>query len=195
MSKDRRCTDINCVTVILLIVITVGKDVTVLRVRVYSLVNMLLSRIFNNFYVYTILFAQLPMFSFIIEKKSWGQRKVKIRNGEIRGLTVSFPTAPYLRYIEAFLGVDYGSLKRNIIFTFHPASDAIPNRKEDYIACTTFKGVCPQPFNGVSQFYDKIASRMVREYIRIAKHSGSQVDDCLSLNVYSLVPGNHLKNL
>ena len=54
----------------------------------------------------------LPGCLTFVEKKRIGQRKIKVKTGLIRGVTVSFPTEPRLKYVEAFLGVNYGSLTR-----------------------------------------------------------------------------------
>lgn len=132
----------------------------------------------------------LPGCLTFVEKKRIGQRKIKIKTGLIRGVTVSFPSEPRLKYVEAFLGVDYGSLKRyNVLFTFHPPSDPIPNKRSEVVDCSSLKGVCPQPHFDVNEYYGKLPTDMVKEYVKIAQESNSQVDDCLSLNVYSPIPG------
>lgn len=125
----------------------------------------------------------------VIDKKSWGQRKITVKSGVVRGVTVSFSSSIRLKNVEAFLGVDYGSLKRNILFTFHPPSDPIPNRKVDFIDSSSFKGVCPQPFEDPRKFHGKETTSMIQEYLRISKQPGAQTDDCLSLNIYSPIPG------
>lgn len=124
-----------------------------------------------------------------INKKSWGQRKITIKSGVVRGVTVSFPSDIPMKNVEAFYGVDYGSLKRNILFTFHPPSDPIPNRKVDFIDCSSFKGVCPQPYEDPRKFHGKETSSMIQEYLRMSKQPGAQTDDCLSLNIFSPIPG------
>ncbi|XP_076096333.1 neuroligin-4, Y-linked-like isoform X2 [Mytilus galloprovincialis] len=136
----------------------------------------------------TLLPYLLPGCLCLIEKKSWGQRKIPIRTGVVRGVTVNFPTAPYLRPVEAYYGVDYGSLKRNVLFTFHPPSAPVPNRKVEFIDCSKPKGICPQPKYDLRQLYGKLLTDMVEEYIKIAKEPRSQTDDCLSLNIYTTIP-------
>ncbi|XP_063430526.1 neuroligin-4, X-linked-like isoform X6 [Mytilus trossulus] len=136
----------------------------------------------------TLLPYLLPGCLCLIEKKSWGQRKIPIRTGVVRGVTVNFPTAPYLRPVEAYYGVDYGSLKRNVLFTFHPPSAPVPNRKVEFIDCSKPKGICPQPKYDFKQLYGKLLTDMVEEYIKISKEPRSQTDDCLSLNIYTTIP-------
>ncbi|CAG2191284.1 unnamed protein product [Mytilus edulis] len=143
----------------------------------------------------TLLPYLLPGCLCLIEKKSWGQRKIPIRTGVVRGVTVNFPTAPYLRPVEAYYGVDYGSLKRNVLFTFHPPSAPVPNRKVEFIDCSKPKGICPQPKYDLRQLYGKLLTDMVEEYIKIAKEPSSQTDDCLSLNIYTTIPGKALSIL
>lgn len=115
-------------------------------------------------------------------------RRIKIRNGYIRGVTIRFPSDTHLRNVDTYLGVDYGSLKRNFLFRFLPASNVIPNKKADFLDSTAFKGVCPQP---VQKNVIRSASVYVtmEEYLKAAMTRSIQTEDCLSLNVYAFDKG------
>jgi carboxylesterase type B len=115
------------------------------------------------------------------------QRVVETRYGRLRGILVELPIQS-LPSVDAYLGIEYGSLHSGELRFLPPTSPA--TRPWTGIrTAMKFKPVCPQPLPDFDEL-QKTAPEFVIEHLkRIVPFIERQQEDCLHLNVYVPAPG------
>jgi len=129
------------------------------------------------------------------------QRIVTTRYGQQRGILVTLPVSPGvspLPPVEAYLGVDYGSLLGGELRFMPPTSPV--TRWDGVRAALKFRPVCPQhvpialtaPLNGDDNTWrngNEMPHRRVEQLKRLKPFLERQNEECLSLNIYVPVIG------
>jgi len=114
------------------------------------------------------------------------RRVVSTRYGRLRGILIDLPE-PTLPPVEAYLGLEYGSLLGGELRFLPPTSPV--TRWDGIRTALKFKPVCPQPLPDLSDVAKRTPAAVVDRLRRIVPFLEQQQEDCLYLNVYVPVRG------
>jgi len=114
------------------------------------------------------------------------RRVVVTRYGRLRGILIDLPE-PTLPPVEAYLGLQYGSLLGGELRFLPPTSPV--TRWEGIRTALKFKPVCPQPLPDLNDVARHAPAAVVDRLRRIVPFLEQQQEDCLYLNVYVPVRG------
>ena len=117
------------------------------------------------------------------------RRVVTTRYGRLRGILIDLPE-PTLPPVEAYLGIEYGSLLGGELRFLPPTSPVA--RWEGVRTALKFKPVCPQPLPDLNDIAKRAPASVVDRLRRIIPFLEQQQEDCLFLNVYVPVRGGSL---
>jgi hypothetical protein len=145
------------------------------------------------------------------------QRVVTTRYGQLRGILVTLPVAAgisSLPPVEAYLGIEYGSLLGGELRFMPPTSPV--SRWEGVRSALKFRPVCPQhiptsllaappsggsgsssatSMNGASGSAAALPQRRIEILKRLRPFLERQNEECLSLNIYVPVTGKFIKRI
>jgi len=114
------------------------------------------------------------------------RRVVTTRYGRLRGILVDLPE-PTLPPVEAYLGLEYGSLLGGELRFLPPTSPV--SRWDGVRTALKFKPVCPQPLPDLDDLAQRAPASDVDRLRRVVPFLDQQQEDCLYLNVYVPVRG------
>ena len=114
------------------------------------------------------------------------RRVVVTRYGLLRGILIDLPE-PTLPPVEAYLGLEYGSLLGGELRFLPPTSPV--TRWDGVRTALKFKPVCPQPLPDLNAIAKRAPAAVVDRLRRIVPFLEQQQEDCLYLNVYVPVRG------
>jgi len=117
------------------------------------------------------------------------RRVVTTRYGRLRGILIDLPE-PTLPPVEAYLGLEYGSLLGGELRFLPPTSPVA--RWDGVRTALKFKPVCPQPLPDLSDVAERAPASVVERLRRIIPFLEQQQEDCLYLNVYVPVRGSSM---
>lgn len=116
--------------------------------------------------------------------KQLGPTIVTTKYGKLRGSLVEFPkdSYMYLPPVEAYLGIQYASLRNNNL-RFHPPTS--PTERYNGIhSAWDHKPVCPQRYVRAKELLKYLPDGTVEWITRMTSFTKEQREDCLSLNVF-----------
>jgi len=114
------------------------------------------------------------------------RRVVVTRYGLLRGILIDLPE-PTLPPVEAYLGLEYGSLLGGELRFLPPTSPV--TRWDGVRTALKFKPVCPQPLPNLNDVAKRAPAAVVDRLRRTVPFLEQQQEDCLYLNVYVPVRG------
>jgi len=135
----------------------------------------------------------LQGFSPIVIVKQLGPTIVSTQYGDLRGVLVEFPSDSHLPLspVEAYLGIQYGSIHAGNLRLIRSSS---PNERWKGIrTARDYKPVCPQPVITHKQLSKHLPEGTVQWLSRAATFIREQTEDCLYLNLYVPIRGEHNK--
>jgi len=141
----------------------------------------------SYFFVLLTLTLMLPGFvNGKVFSTQMSRRVVITRYGLLRGILIDLPE-PTLPPVEAYLGLEYGSLLGGELRFLPPTSPM--TRWDGVRTALKFKPVCPQPLPDLSDVAKRAPATVVDRLRRIVPFLEQQQEDCLYLNVYVPVRG------
>jgi len=141
----------------------------------------------RHFFVLLTLTLMLPRFvDGKVFSTQMSRRVVITRYGSIRGILIDLPE-PTLPPVEAYLGLEYGSLLGGELRFLPPTSPV--TRWDGVRTALKFKPVCPQPLPDLNDVARRAPASVVDRLRRIVPFLEQQQEDCLYLNVYVPVRG------
>ncbi|KAL3846388.1 hypothetical protein ACJMK2_017386 [Sinanodonta woodiana] len=113
-------------------------------------------------------------------------RIIKTRYGDVRGALAEF-SSPTLKSVEAYKGLQYGTTNAGRMRFMPPIS---PLEKWKYTRLAfSMRPVCPQKVTNETGL-SKVSTMASKKRLRnISPFTLSQMEDCLTLNIYVPIPG------
>ncbi|XP_014773952.2 neuroligin-4, X-linked [Octopus bimaculoides] len=116
-------------------------------------------------------------------EKVISEKIIETKYGKIRGVQFLFRKDLSLRPVDAYLGIPYGSFRKNAMRFMPPGNP--PFRWEETSPVLETASVCPQKIMDENTLRDAKLPKSRKEYLRkIRPYLIKQEEDCLKLNVY-----------
>jgi len=131
----------------------------------------------------------------VVIVKQLGKTIVTTKYGKLRGSLVEFPKDSYVHLspIEAYLGVQFGSLHSGNLRFIRPSS---PNKKWSKIhAVKDFESVCPQQHVRSKHLLKHLPAGSVEWMTRVSSFTNHQDEECLNLNLFVPIRGMYVSTL
>ncbi|XP_052783735.1 neuroligin-4, Y-linked-like isoform X2 [Mya arenaria] len=163
----------------------ISRSINVSKIqKLYCLVaNMQIAWLYAEFVCVSVMFV-LPGLTPVVIVKQLGPTIVATKYGDLRGALVEFPSDAHVRldYVEAYLGIQYGSLHGGNLRFIRSSS---PNERWNAVrSAWDHKPVCPQPTIRAKQLLRYLPEGTVEWLTRAASFVREQTEDCLYLNLY-----------
>ncbi|KAK3589990.1 hypothetical protein CHS0354_035018 [Potamilus streckersoni] len=112
-------------------------------------------------------------------------RTIKTRYGNVRGALAEFSN-PKLKPVEAYKGLQYGTTNDGRMRFMPPIS---PLEKWKYTRLAfSMRPVCPQKVTNDTDLSRVLTMSSMKRLQKIAPFTLSQMEDCLTLNIYVPIP-------
>lgn len=116
-------------------------------------------------------------------EKVISEKIIETKYGKIRGVQFLFHKNLSLRPVDAYLGIPYGSFRKNAMRFMPPGNP--PFRWEETSPVLETASVCPQKIMDENTLRDAKLPKSRKEYLRkIRPYLVKQEEDCLKLNIY-----------
>lgn len=117
--------------------------------------------------------------------KQRGQSIIRTRYGHVRGVLVEIPVkppAPSLRNVEAYLGLQFGFLRSDILRFMAPKGPVDTWRDVRY--ADNYSEPCPQKKFNRKELRKFLPNGTIEHIHRVSQFINSTSEECLHLNVY-----------